>query len=88
MSNLSAQVNLYVETELNEMFLSALEKLTPRCKEIFELSRFKGLKNAEIAKELNISKRTVELQISKALKFLREELKDVLPLFIITLLLP
>lgn len=83
----SSQFNMYIESELNEILSSAMEKLTPRCREIFELSRFSGLKNAEIAEDLNISKRTVELQISNALKILREELKDILPLFLIALLL-
>jgi RNA polymerase sigma-70 factor (ECF subfamily) len=35
-----------------------------------------GLKNEEIASRLNLSKRTVETQISKALKFLRSKLAD------------
>ena len=82
-----SHLSMYVETELNEILASAIEKLSPRCREIFELSRFEGLKNAEIAEKLQISKRTVELQISNALKLLKEELKDILPYFIIPLLL-
>jgi DNA-directed RNA polymerase specialized sigma24 family protein len=35
-----------------------------------------GLKNEEIAEQLNLSKRTVETQISKALKILRQKLSD------------
>ncbi len=53
-----------------------MEKLPPRCREIFHLSRFEGKNNATIAQMLGISKRTVELQISNALKILRTELKD------------
>jgi RNA polymerase sigma-70 factor, ECF subfamily len=79
--------NLYVETELREAIASGLEKLPPRCREIFEMSRFKGMKNQEIADKLNISKRTVELQISLALKTLRIELKDFLPAWLLFLLL-
>jgi RNA polymerase sigma-70 factor (ECF subfamily) len=45
-----------------------------RCKEIFRMSRFEGRSNQEIADKLGISKRTVETQISNALKILREEL--------------
>lgn len=79
--------NIYVETELREAIFAALEKIQPRCREIFELSRFKGLKNQEIAENLSISKRTVEIQISLALKTLRTELKDYLPAWILIWLL-
>jgi RNA polymerase sigma-70 factor (ECF subfamily) len=40
------------------------------------MNRLEGLKNEEIASKLNLSKRTVETQISKALKILRKKLKD------------
>ncbi|MGM0376752.1 MAG: sigma-70 family RNA polymerase sigma factor, partial [Bacteroidota bacterium] len=70
------QPNLYVESELQSRIKSAFEKLPPRINEVFTLSRFKGYSNDEIAGQLNISKRTVETQISNALKILREELKD------------
>jgi len=66
----------FTESELQQILDKCLGKLPPRCREIFELNRFKGLKNKEIAAKLNLSKRTVELQISKALKQLRSELKD------------
>jgi RNA polymerase sigma-70 factor (ECF subfamily) len=47
------------------------------------MSRMRGLKNEEIAAELNLSKRTVETQISKALKVLRVELKDYVGLLVL-----
>lgn len=75
--------DLYAETELKEIIREGLNKLPPRCREIFMLNRFKGKSNAEIAEDLNISKRTVELQISNALKVLRKELKEYLPLWLI-----
>jgi RNA polymerase sigma-70 factor (ECF subfamily) len=75
--------NMYIEIELRVAFSAALEKLPPRCREIFELSRFVGLKNQEIAEKLNISRRTVEIQISQALKILRIELKDFLPVWLL-----
>ena len=54
----------------------AIEKLPDSCKEIFKMSRFQEMKNREIAEELNISVRTVETQIYRALKSLRSNLQD------------
>lgn len=54
-----------------------IDKLPPRCSEIFKLSRFEGLKYQEIADHLGISVKTVEVQMGKALKVLRESLHDL-----------
>lgn len=63
-----------LETELEHRIFKIVENLAPQCKNIFTLSRVKGLSNKEIAEKLGISKRTVETQISKALKVLRKNL--------------
>lgn len=68
--------DVFVESELQQKIKEAIEKLPARCGEIFVMSRFHGLSNDEIATNLNISKRTVETQISNALKVLRVELKE------------
>jgi RNA polymerase sigma-70 factor (family 1) len=62
---------------------SALNKLPVRCKEIFILSKIDQLSNTEIADKLDISKRSVENQISSAIKYLRIRLKDFMMLLII-----
>jgi RNA polymerase sigma-70 factor (ECF subfamily) len=54
----------------------AVSQLPPRCREIFELSRVDGLKYSEIAEALDISQKTVEAQMGKALRILRERLAD------------
>ena len=77
----------YAESELRQAIQSSLSKLPPRSREIFELSRLKGLTNQEISDQLKISKRTVELQISNALKVLRKELSDFLPIWLVIWLL-
>ncbi len=77
----------FAESELETVVETSLQKLQPRCRKVFELSRFEGLKNHEIAENLGISKRTVELQVSNALKQLRTDLKDFLPIFLLMYLL-
>jgi len=69
----------FTETELAGLIEQAMLKLPPRCREAFRLSRFEGKDNATIAQLMGISVRTVELQISKALKRMRIELIDFLP---------
>jgi RNA polymerase sigma-70 factor (ECF subfamily) len=75
--------DLYVATELQEKIKNSIDRLPEKCREIFIMSRIRGLKNEEIAIELNLSKRTVETQISNALKVLRIELKDYLGLLLL-----
>lgn len=74
--NNSTDAYEYAESELMEIVEKELKNLPPRCREIFTLSRFKGDSNKEIAESLKISKRTVELQISVALKALKKVLAE------------
>lgn len=67
--------DIYTNTELHRRLKEAFTKLPPRTAEIFTLSRFKGFSNDQIAEDLQLSKRTVETQVSNALKILRKELK-------------
>lgn len=59
-----------------ELVKLEIQKLPPRCKETFILSKQDGLTNIEIADFMNVSTRTVEAQMNKAFKILREKLKD------------
>jgi RNA polymerase sigma-70 factor, ECF subfamily len=70
-------------SELEDRIYKALNKLPEQCRLVFKLSRFEELKYAEIAEQLNISIKTVENQMGKALKIMREQLKDYLPLLIV-----
>jgi len=70
-------------SELEDRIYKALTKLPEQCRLVFKLSRFEELKYAEIAEQLNISIKTVENQMGKALKIMREQLKDYLPLLIV-----
>ena len=68
--------------ELEERVKAALDSLPEKCREVFELNRFEGLKYSEIAERLEISVKTVENQMSKALKILREKLMKYLTLLL------
>ncbi|MBC8085432.1 MAG: RNA polymerase sigma-70 factor [Hymenobacter sp.] len=57
--------------ELEQVYQGALERLPPKRRRIFTLSRQEGLSYSGIAKELGISVKSVETQMTHALKFLR-----------------
>ncbi|WP_300355642.1 RNA polymerase sigma-70 factor [Fluviicola sp.] len=69
--------------ELNERIQQALESMPEQCGRIFKMSRFEQLRYQEIADQLGLSVKTVENQMGKALKIVREELKDYLPILIL-----
>ncbi len=77
---------LLVAKELKIRIETAMDKLPPECKKVFRLSRFEELSYREIAEHLEISIKTVENQMGKALRIMRTELSDYL--FWIILLLP
>ncbi len=67
--------------ELEKKVEEELEELPSRCREIFTLSRMQQLTNDEIAARLDISKRTVENQLTYALRHLRLSIRHFLILF-------
>lgn len=74
----SEQTSSIENKELQGEINYAIESLPERCREVFERSKLHGLKYAEIAEEMNISIKTVENQMSKALRLLRDHLSDFL----------
>jgi RNA polymerase sigma-70 factor, ECF subfamily len=70
-----AQTTVTATDEFKKELERGVSMLAPQCRLIFSLSRFEGLDNDEIATYLGISKRTVETQISMALRILRADLK-------------
>lgn len=70
------------EEDIESLISAALDKLPERCREIFIKSRIEGKQYKQIAEEMGISIHTVDMQIRIALKKLRIELKDYLPLLI------
>jgi RNA polymerase sigma-70 factor (ECF subfamily) len=63
-----------IDKEQKDSLYEAIERLPEKCKEIFKLTYIEEKENAEVARMLNISVRTVESQIYKALKILRNAL--------------
>lgn len=76
--------SLIEQSEADAMVASALAKLPEQCRKIFIMSRFDGATNQQIADMLDISKRTVETQISNALRTLRKLLLTVILFFSLT----
>jgi RNA polymerase sigma-70 factor (ECF subfamily) len=72
--------NYFQFEELRVKIEEAIHKLPPEIVETFRLSRFEELSYREIADRQGISIKTVEARISKALRILRVELKDYLPI--------
>lgn len=71
--------------ELRAAINDAVDLLPEQCRLVFQMSRFDGKKHQEIADELELSIKTVENQIGKALKHMREHLREYLTFAIILL---
>ena len=61
-------------SELEEQISKALDELPEQCRKIFMMNRFEDMRYKQIAEKLNLSVKTVEAQMSKALRILREKL--------------
>jgi RNA polymerase sigma-70 factor (ECF subfamily) len=73
---------LYLRAELRAQIQTAIDALPTKCRAVFQLSRFEELTYQEIADKMQISVKTVENQMSRALRLLRERLKDYLSLLL------
>jgi RNA polymerase sigma-70 factor (ECF subfamily) len=74
-----------MRVELNDLetrLKKAMNELPEQCRTIFYMSRFDELKYREIAQQLDLSIKTVEAQMGKALKVLRKKLVDFLPILL------
>jgi len=82
-SNVAGALQRLQAEELQERIDQAIDALPDRCRIVFVLSRFEDMSYNEIAAQLDISSKTVENQISKALRLLRLALAPYLGLFLI-----
>lgn len=78
--NLTEEAVFY--EDLNRRLDQEVAQFSPKCKEVFELSRKSYKSNKEIADLMNISVKTVENHLTKALQILRIQFKEVMILFI------
>jgi RNA polymerase sigma-70 factor (family 1) len=72
--------------ELQQQINKAIETMPQQCRTVFILSRYENLTYSEIAEQLDISVKTVDKHICKALKIMRERLKDYMPILILFLM--
>ncbi len=75
-----------IERELMERIAASVSKLPEKCQIVFKLSREENKSNKEIAEELNISEKTVEGHISRAIKGIRGDLATGLPIAFVALI--
>lgn len=69
--------SIFDEQQILDIVEAEIQKLPPRMKEIFELSRKDNLSHKEIAKKLNLSDQTVKKQVQNALKIIKNRLPMV-----------
>lgn len=74
--------SVFADSEVETLLTNAINSLPEKCRIIFVKSRLEGKKHKEIAAELNISTHTIEAQMNIALKKIRSQLKNYLPLLI------
>ena len=72
-----------VENELKEKIDLAISELPEKCREVFVLNRYENLKYQQIADKLQISVKTVETQMSKALQHMRIRLAEFISVFLV-----
>lgn len=73
--------------ELEELIMKSVDDLPDQCRKVFMLSRFEGKKNKEIAEDLNITIKSVEANITRALKSLRADLSEYLPIILVQIIM-
>lgn len=82
MQSLIEDVNFYQIEELTQRIQEAVNALPESYKEAFTMHRFKNMSYKEIAELLGVSPKTIDYRIQQALKQLRIDLKDYLPLLL------
>lgn len=80
------QTDRLITDELDKKIKDAINELPEKCREIFVMSRYENLKYQEIADKLQISIKTVETQMSKALQHMREKLVEYITILLLIIM--
>ena len=72
--------------EITDKIKETIESLPEQCRKIFSMSRMDGLRYNEIAEKLNLSPKTIENQMGKALKAMRVALSEYIQIIVLTIL--
>lgn len=74
--------HFFYHEDIEKIIQKAIDVLPEKCRQIFIMNKIEGKKQKDIAVELNISVNTIETQMGIAYKKLKEELKNLYPLFL------
>lgn len=85
MQDMMQDVDFFQFKELEKRIKETVDLLPPTYREVFVMHRFRNKTYKEIAERLNVSTKTVDYRMQQALKLLRQELKDYLPLLLFLL---
>lgn len=83
----SLDFNSLENVELNELIQRSIKKLPEKCRLVFEMKRFEGKTNKEIAEEMGITVKSVEANMTRALKTLKTNLSEYLPLSLVMIII-
>ena len=81
------EITRLFEEEIQSLVEQAIKNIPEKTRTVFLMSRRQYFKNAEIARELNLSEKAIEYHITQALQILRKQLQDYLPCLICSLLM-
>jgi RNA polymerase sigma-70 factor (family 1) len=85
-SESSAVTDTLIIQEIADKIKETIESLPEQCRKIFSMSRMDGLRYNEIAEKLNLSPKTIENQMGKALKTMRVALSEYIQIMVVTIL--
>jgi RNA polymerase sigma-70 factor (ECF subfamily) len=82
----TAVTDTLIIQEIADKIKETIESLPEQCRKIFSMSRMDGLRYNEIAEKLNLSPKTIENQMGKALKTMRVALSEYIQIIALTIL--
>lgn len=78
--------DIFAGKEVERLLARSMEQMKPNVRETFHLSRFRNMSNLRVAEHLGISVKTVEYRIAAALRIVKKNLRDFLPIVVLVLL--